>query len=298
MATVEEIWNALLDFKQSRKIIYAYSEGYSQGAYYLASVADRIYLNPTGSVDFKGLHAELMFFKGTLDKLEIEPQIIRHGKYKSAVEPFLLDKMSPENREQMNDMVSALWSNTVSNIAVARKLSVDQVQKLQTNMPAEMRMAHWHQGWLTRFLYYDQVLSDFRKVTGQNEKTMCGSSPFENMTKLLWRRKRNGAIRKLPWFMLPEILWSGKGQEDEIVPTNSQPLSARPDWILRSKLLFCVWIHPVEVLLASDVIWRETVLARQAKPLIVFHGRLCRIRIIFPVLPIQSLRSQIQLQEA
>ena len=100
LATLEEIRNALLDFKTSNKFIYAYSEGYSQGAYYIASLANKIFLYPEGDIDFKGFHAELMFFKGTLDKLEVEPEIIRHGKFKSAIEPFILDKMSPENRQQ------------------------------------------------------------------------------------------------------------------------------------------------------------------------------------------------------
>ncbi|MFP4471605.1 MAG: S49 family peptidase, partial [Bacteroidales bacterium] len=87
MATIEEIRHALTEFKMSGKFIIAYSEAYSQGAYYLASVADDIYLNPEGMIDFRGVSAELMFFKGTLEKLDAEMQIIRHGKFKAAVEP-------------------------------------------------------------------------------------------------------------------------------------------------------------------------------------------------------------------
>ena len=111
MATVEEIRNAFLDYKKSGKFIYAYSESYTQGAYYLASVADKIYLYPEGDVDFRGLHADLMFFKGTLEKLEIQPEIIRHGKFKSAVEPFMYDKMSDENREQTSTFIHSIWNN-------------------------------------------------------------------------------------------------------------------------------------------------------------------------------------------
>ncbi|HNP48720.1 MAG TPA: signal peptide peptidase SppA, partial [Bacteroidia bacterium] len=272
MATVEEIRNALLDFKQSRKIIYAYSEGYSQGAYYLASVADRIYLNPTGSVDFKGLHAELMFFKGTLDKLEIEPQIIRHGKYKSAVEPFLLDKMSPENREQMNDMVSALWSNTVSNIAVARKLSVDQVQEIADKYACRNANGALASGLVDKISYYDQVLSDFRKVTGQNEKDNVRFIAIRKYDKAFVKAEKEWSNQKIAVIYAAGDIVSGKGQEDEI---GSDKLAAsirkaRLDSSIKAIVLRVN--SPGGSALASDVIWRETVLARQAKPLIVSMG--------------------------
>jgi protease-4 len=95
IATIEEIRNALLEFKTSGKFIVAFSDTYTQGSYYLASVADNLYLNPGGSVNLIGLSAEIMFYKKTLEKLDIQPEIIRHGRFKSAVEPFLYDKMSP-----------------------------------------------------------------------------------------------------------------------------------------------------------------------------------------------------------
>jgi protease-4 len=96
-ATIEPIRNALLDFKKSQKPIIAHGNYISQAAYYLASVADTIYLTPTGGLDFQGLSAQLTFFKKTLDKLDIEAQVIKVGKFKSAVEPFIVDKMSNAN---------------------------------------------------------------------------------------------------------------------------------------------------------------------------------------------------------
>jgi protease-4 len=104
-ATIEEVRNALIDFKKSGKFIIAYSEVYTQSAYYLASVADKVYMNPEGMIDFRGLSTELMFFKGSLEKLDIEAQIIKVGTYKSAVEPFILDKMSEPNRQQVNSFL-------------------------------------------------------------------------------------------------------------------------------------------------------------------------------------------------
>ena len=101
ISQIEEIRNKLLEFKLSGKPIIAYAEVYSQSAYYLASVSNNIYLNPVGIVDLKGFSISQIFFKGLLEKLDIDMQIIRHGKFKSAVEPFTLDKMSTANREQM-----------------------------------------------------------------------------------------------------------------------------------------------------------------------------------------------------
>src|SRR5690606_4076936 len=115
-ATTEEIRNALLDFKKSGKFILAYSEVYTQNAYYLASAADKVYLNPQGLLEFRGFNAQLSFFKGTLEKLEIEPQIIKVGTYKSAVEPFILDKMSDANRRQVTSFLGSMYDHFLSQI--------------------------------------------------------------------------------------------------------------------------------------------------------------------------------------
>ena len=112
-----------MDFKSSKKPIIAYSEVYSQTAYYLASIADEIYLNPAGIVELKGFSISQMFYKDLLEKLDIDIQIIRHGKFKSAVEPFTLNEMSDENREQMSLLVNSLSNNIISSIA-KEKMSV------------------------------------------------------------------------------------------------------------------------------------------------------------------------------
>src|SRR5436190_1721199 len=134
ISTVEEIRDALLDFKDSHKFIYAYSESYTQGTYYLASVADKIYLNPQGNLDFKGLHTELAFFKGALEKLEVEPEIIRHGKFKSAVEPFINDKMSPENRVQIATLQHSVWGQFIDDISESRKISSDELMNIANGL--------------------------------------------------------------------------------------------------------------------------------------------------------------------
>ncbi|RYE36318.1 MAG: signal peptide peptidase SppA, partial [Sphingobacteriaceae bacterium] len=126
-ATTEEIRNALLDFKKSGKFIIAYGEIYTQGAYYLASVADKVYINPKGIFEFRGFHSEYSFFKGALDKLGIEAQIIKVGTFKSAVEPFILDKMSEANRLQVNSYLGSLYDYFLTNIGKSRNLSKDSL---------------------------------------------------------------------------------------------------------------------------------------------------------------------------
>ena len=170
MATIEEIRNALLNFKQSGKFIYSYSESYTQGAYYLASVADKIYLYPEGDVDLHGLHASLMFFKGTLDKLEIQPEIIRHGKFKSAVEPFMYDKMSDENREQVNVFLHSIWENIIGGIAASRNIDATDLQKIADNLDGRNSEDALRLHLVDKLSYYDEVLSDLKKKTKQSEK--------------------------------------------------------------------------------------------------------------------------------
>ena len=122
--------DALEDFKSSKKFIVSYADMYSQNQYYINSVADTIYLNPVGSIDFKGLATEVMYSKGFQDKIGVEMQVIRHGKYKSAVEGYLDNQMSAENREQLQFLLNDIWNNLVQDIAKSRKLTVEQLNQI------------------------------------------------------------------------------------------------------------------------------------------------------------------------
>ena len=134
LTIVREIRQALLDFKTSGKFIIAYGEVYSQVAYYLATAADQVYLNPSGAIDFRGFAAELFFLKGTLDKLDVDVQVIRHGKYKSAIEIFVEDKMSDPNREQMSAMIDGMWQTFVNDIAASRNIDNAKLNAIADNL--------------------------------------------------------------------------------------------------------------------------------------------------------------------
>jgi len=166
IATIEEIREALLKFRSSGKFIIAYNDMFTQGSYYLSTVANKIYLNPQGIVEFKGLHSEIMFFKGTLEKLGVEPEIIRHGKFKSAVEPFILDKMSPENREQTLTYVGSIWNFLLKGISEQRNISVDRLNLYADSMRVRNANACVKLKFVDGLKYYDEIVDELKSSSG------------------------------------------------------------------------------------------------------------------------------------
>ena len=136
LAQNKAVRDKLEEFKKSGKFVYAYSNYYSQSEYYLNSVADQVYLNPMGEVDFKGLSSEIIYMKDLQEKSGVKMEVIRHGKYKSAVEPFLAQEMSPENREQMTVLLNSVWNTIVEDIAKSRKLSIAQLNAIANSLGA------------------------------------------------------------------------------------------------------------------------------------------------------------------
>lgn len=165
LAHLEEIRNALERFKESGKPIIAYGDNYSQGAYYLATVADKIYLNPFGSASLNGMSAEVMFFKGLLDKLQIEMQVLRHGKFKSAVEPFTTDRMSTENREQYQTFINTVWGYLTGKIAAARNIDPGRLQYLINSLKLESAQQSLDHGLVDGLMYKDELLDALCMLT-------------------------------------------------------------------------------------------------------------------------------------
>ena len=170
IATVEEIRNALIDFKKSGKYIISYGEVFSQKAYYLASVSDKIYLNPEGIIDFKGLNGEIMFYKGLLEKLDVDIQIIRHGKFKSAVEPYILDKMSDPSREQTLKYLTSIWDHLLDGISESRKISKDELNAIADSMKIQKAEDAVQYKLADKLMYKDEILAELRKKLGIGEK--------------------------------------------------------------------------------------------------------------------------------
>ena len=170
MASLQEIRKALVDFKKSKKFILAYGDQYSQGAYYVASVADQLWVNPSGMIDWHGLSSQPMFYKDLLEKVGVKMQVFRVGKFKSAVEPYTETEMSPANREQVTAYLQDIWQNMLTDVATSRKLTTQQLAEYANGyvMLSDPR-AYIKTKLADKLVYIDQVRDELRKKSGEDE---------------------------------------------------------------------------------------------------------------------------------
>ena len=273
VATLEEIRNALIDFKSSKKFIISYSESYSQKAYYIASVSDKIYLNPQGTLDFKGLSGEVMFYKGLLEKLDVNVQIIRHGKFKSAVEPFILDKMSKPNREQTLKYITSIWDHLLNGISESRKISVNELNAIADSFRIQKAEDAVTYKLADKLMYKDEILAELRSRLGikENDKiNMMSIDKYFNAPDK--QRKISKTKYKIAVIYAIGEIESGNGNDKTI---GSERISeaircARLDSNVKAVVLRVN--SPGGSALASDVIWREVVLTKKVKPIVASMG--------------------------
>ncbi|MBI4945151.1 MAG: signal peptide peptidase SppA [Bacteroidetes bacterium] len=276
IATLEEIRNALLDFKESpngqaKKFVVAYSEGYAQGAYYLATVADTIYLNPEGMVDFKGLSTQMMFFKKLLDKLEVDVQIFRHGKFKSATEPYFLDKMSPASREQVLTYLHSIWNYTLEGIAKQRNISIEELNRYADNMLINNSESSLRYKLVDRLVYKDEMLEVLAQLTGQKSDKI-NYVDMHKYTHAPQLKKEPYTKNKIAVIYATGEINGGDGDDKTI---GSEGISkaireARLDENVKAIVLRVN--SPGGGVVPSDVIWREMKLAKKEKPVVVSMG--------------------------
>ncbi len=277
MGTMEEIRNGLIDFKKSGKWVISYSEGYSQKAYYLASVSDEIYVYPEGSLDFRGLSVNISFLKGMLEKLEIEPQIIRgsNNKFKSAIEPLILDGMSQANRAQTEQWMGTIWDNMLAKISDSRNIPTTELQAIADEFRVQTAEDAVEQGLATGVAYYDEILSEL------HDRTNVDSDDDLNFITLKkYFKAPSGKKEGVGYFKKDKIaviyasggINSGKSSEGEIgSETYAKAIrEARLDTSIKAIVLRVN--SGGGSALASDVIWRETVLAKAEKPFVVSMG--------------------------
>ncbi len=162
-ASLTEIRNQLLDFKESGKFIIAYADDYTQGGYFLSTVADKVIMNPQGSLNLQGLSVSPTFYKGLLDKIGVEMQIFKVGTYKSAVEPFILDKMSDANKEQVSSYVNDIWSTILSNISVSRGVTIERLNQLTDTLPTFQEGGFDVKNHLVDTLMYESEVREYLK---------------------------------------------------------------------------------------------------------------------------------------
>ncbi len=273
MATLEELRAALIDFKKSKKWIVSYSEVYTQGTYYIASTADEIYLNPAGLVEHRGLSSELMFFKNALEKLDVEMQIIRHGKFKSAVEPYMLEKMSDANREQYQLILNTAWSSMMSQVSQSRNISIEKLNALADNITIQDAKIAKEEGFVDELYYKDEVLSELRKrLELEHNDDISSISLGKYATTLKKKKKLNTSKNQIAIVYAAGEINSGKNK-DGIMGSETISKAIREARLDSNVKAIVLRVNsPGGSALASDVMWREVVLAKKAKPVIVSMG--------------------------
>ena len=272
-ANLEELRNHLVSFRESGKFVITYGESMTQTAYYLATAGDEIYLNPDGMLDIHGMASQIMFYKNLLDKLDIEMQIIRgpNNKYKSAVEPYFLDKMSDANREQMTVLLNTLWNKIVSDICAARGTDAQRLNMLVDNLDLtfDVSIAH-REKFIDGLAYRDEIIArikDLASIEKSGKINVLTNSQYASA-----RPEPKAKADKIAVIYANGQIIDGNGDDETIGSTTLSKAirEARED--KKVKAIVMRVNSPGGSALASEIIRREVELAKAEKPVIVSMG--------------------------
>lgn len=273
LAQSKALRDKLEEFKESGKFVVSYSNYYTQGQYYLASVADTVYVNPVGMVDFRGLSSEILFFKDFQEKYGIKYEVIRHGKYKSAVEPYLENQMSDENRLQMEELLNSAWETIVTDISKSRNISVDSLNAIADRLGARTPELAKTTSLIDKVVYEDEYHNGIKKVLGtekDKDYNTVEMSKYATNVAISLKGKKSGdkiAVIYAQGVILdgegsPKIIGEGyvkKSLQDAVKDENVKAIVLRVD-------------SPGGSALTSDIIWREIELTKKHKPVVVSMG--------------------------
>ena len=272
-ATLQEIRDALEDFKKnSGKFVIAYGEVISQSSYYLGSIADKIYMNPSGAIDFKGLSAHLTFYKGTLDKLGVKTQIFYDGKFKSATEPFRSDKMSEENRLQLEEFLGGLFNENLNEINSSRSKSIEQYKLIADSLLA------WHPeeavrvGLIDELKYFDEVETDLKTRCGLAEDKELEFVTMKDYKTSFKHKKNADSDGTIAIVYADGTIVDGKADNGFL---GSQNFTEMMQEVRNDKTIKAVVLRvnsPGGSAVASDVMWREIEITKKVKPIVVSMG--------------------------
>ena len=274
LASLQEIRNALKEFKESGKFVISYSETYTQKSYYLASVADSVFLHPEGRFEFKGINAEIMFYKNLLDKIDVEAQVIRQGNFKSAVEPFVMDHMSEANRKQTSKFINSMWDEMVTAISESRGISTDQLNNMADKLTVRKAGDALKRDFVDELLYKDEVFTYYKERLNENKT--------EELSFVSLSKYQDAIVEELretiPKNKIAVIFAQGPiqtGQGDSRMSIGSEKVSSQIRKVRKDTTIDAVVFRvtsPGGSALASDVIWRETKLTADEKPFMVSMG--------------------------
>ena len=272
-ASLQAIHRALADFKQSGKFLIAYADMYTQGGYYLASVADKVIVNPVGSLSWHGLASETMFLKDFLAKIGVKMQIFRVGTYKSAVEPMTNTEMSPANREQTQAFLESTWKSIVDDVAASRNISVDSLNLLaDKNMDLRPAEDYVHCGLADTLMYKDEVLSYLKSLAGLTEEDDFHTLSLDEMTRVKSATPKSKTRDVVAVYYAYGEIDNGSSYDEGI---NSEKMTKDLRDLRKDKNVKAVVLRvnsPGGSAYGSEQIWREVNLLKAEKPVVVSMG--------------------------
>ncbi|MCW1147202.1 signal peptide peptidase SppA [Flavobacterium lacisediminis] len=273
LAQSKAVRDKLEDFKKSGKFVYAYANSYSQKEYYINSVADQVYLNPMGEVDLKGLSAEILYMKDLQEKTGVKMEVIRHGKYKSAVEPFLAQEMSPENREQMTVLLNSVWNTIVADISKSRKLSVAQLNAIANTLGARTPELALANKLVDKVAYEDEYHDMIRTKLKIDKK-----EKYDIVSITDYAKKAASTVEDYSKDDIIAVIYAqgeiagGEGDVNVIGEGSIKRTlqEAREDKDVKAIVLRVN--SPGGSALTSELIWREIEITKKVKPVVVSMG--------------------------
>jgi len=274
MAQTKALRDKLEDFKKSGKFVVAYANAFTQKEYYLNSVADTIYLNPVGEMDFKGLSSEIMFYKDFQEKTGVKMEVIRHGKYKSAVEPYLANEMSEANREQTMALLNSVWNSVANDISKSRKVSVERLNEIANGLLARTPEMAKAEKLVDKVAYEDEYHNGIRKALKLKKDEEYNTIDVVDYANNVANSSKPSGDGTIAIIYAQGMILSGEGDVN-IIGEGSMRRSlqeARKDKKVKAIVLRID--SPGGSALTSDLIWREIEITKKVKPVVVSMGNL------------------------
>ncbi len=273
-ATTEEIRNALYKFREeSGKFVIAYSDYVlQQEGYYLSTIADRIFINPSSMVDFKGLSGEIMFYKKALEKIGVEVQVVRHGKFKGAVEPYILDKLSDENKQQIKDYVGSIWNHTVEKMSESRGIPQESLNLLADNLAGNLATSALKNKLVDGLMYRDELIDTLKALSGLTPDDKIEFVSMTKYSKVPDLKKFIVAKNRISVIYASGTIVMGKGNDTNIGGNNFSDIIRKERRDTSVKAIVMRVNSPGGNAIASDIIWRELELAAKVKPVVISMG--------------------------
>jgi protease-4 len=271
--TTEEIRNALKKFRETGKFVISYSDYVlTQECFYLSTAADRIYINPAAMVEFKGLSSEVMFYKDALKKLGIEVQVIRHGKFKGAVEPFMLSELSKENREQIKDYTTSIWNYVLKNISSSRGVSIERLNSVADSLEGIIASRALKANLVDGLIYRDELIDTLKSLTGIAIDDDLNMVSMTKYSKVPGQDKAGYSKNRISVIYASGNIVTGKGNDNNIGGDYYAGIIRKERKDTNVKAIVLRVNSPGGSATASSIMWRELDLAARIKPVIVSMG--------------------------